>query len=101
MTLRIKFVNDITFKYIHDLIMEYNPEDVFFIESYDDVDLNYMYKIAHLINTYNPELPLLYVSEFRKEYPLEELSAEYCFREIPFEAIYYAGQWHYKDDERI
>lgn len=100
MTLRIKFVNDLTFKYIHDLIMEHNPEEVFFIESYDDVDLNYMYKIAHLLSTYNPELSLFYVSEFRKEYPLEELYAEYCFREIPFRAVYYADQWHY-EDERI
>ena len=62
--------------------MEHNPEDVFFIESYDDVDLNYMYKIAHLLNTYNPELSLFYISEFRKDNASDYAKIAYYFGSI-------------------
>ena len=101
MTLRIKFVNDITFKYIHDLIMEVQPMSIEFIEEYNDIDLNYMFHIAHLLNTYLPEMGLKYISPLRDEYPINELSPEFAFRDIPFEEVIIGDKYYNLVDERI
>lgn len=85
--LYIKFVNDLTFKSIHDLIMEYNPEEVVFEECYNDVDINQLYYYAHLLNYYASKLKLVY-NTYRENYPIEELSAEFAFRDIPFNKVF-------------
>ena len=84
--LEVKFVNDLNFKHIHDLIVEHNPDQFCLYETEDDVDLDQMFMIAHLIHETNPNLYLLYKT-YRDHYPLEELSAEMGLREIPFDGI--------------
>lgn len=60
--LEIKFINDLSFKGIHDLIMDSGASTVSFIEEGEkDVDLQYLLEIALLIKQYNPDLYL----EFR------------------------------------
>lgn len=81
--LQIKFVNDLSFKYIHDLIMEHTPNQIVFEETYDDIDVNQLFHYAHLLNTYTPEIELIYTT-YREEYPLNDLSAEFAFRDSPF-----------------
>ena len=85
--LYIKFVNDITFKNIHDLIMEFNPEEIIFEETFEDVDLNELFHYAHLLKHYKPELKIIY-STCRMKYPIEDLSPEFAFREIPFDKVF-------------
>ena len=85
-SLEIKFVNDLDFKHIHDLIMEHNPEQLCLYETGDDVDLDKLFTIAHIIQESNPNLYLIYKT-YRDVYPIEELSAELALREIPFHGI--------------
>ena len=85
--LHIKFVNDITFKWLHDLIMEYNPKEIVFEESFDDIDLNQLYYYGHLLNYYAPEIELIYYT-YREKYPITELSAEFALRDIPFNKVF-------------
>ena len=55
--LEIKFVNDLSFKCIHDLIMDTGVSAVSFIaEGENDVDLQYLLETASLIKEYNPDL---------------------------------------------
>ena len=85
--LHIKFVNDITFKNIHDLIMEFDPEEIVFEETFEDIDLNELFHYAHLLKYYKPDLKIIY-STCRMKYPVEDLSPEFAFREIPFDKVF-------------
>lgn len=101
MTLEINFSNNLTFKEIHDLIMETKPTKIDFVESHDDVDLNYMFYIAHLLNNYLPEMGLVYNCSFRNNYPIDELSAEFALRDIPFEEMFIGDNYYNLIDERV
>lgn len=83
--LEIKFINDLSFKYIHDLIMDYNPSIIRFIELEDVQNVEHIFEIAHILDLYN------YKSEYvtyRSELPTEELSPDTFFRGIPFVKVY-------------
>ena len=85
MILEIKFTNDLTFKYVHDLILYYNPTVVRFIELEDIQKVEHIFEIAHILDLFN------YKSEYvtyRSELPTEELSPETFFRGIPFNKVY-------------
>lgn len=84
--LEIKFTNDITFKYIHDLIMEYNPKIIRFIELDDIQNVENIFEIAHILDLFKYKVE--YVT-YRSELPTEELSVEMFFRGIPFSNIYF------------
>ena len=50
--LEINYVSDITFKYIHDLIEDYEPSEIIFHELEDDVvDINNLFVIANMIQS--------------------------------------------------
>ena len=59
-SLEINFVNDLNFKFIHDLIVAHDSNEIYFYESFDDVDLDHMFTIAHILQLLNPELKLVY-----------------------------------------
>lgn len=83
--LEIKFINDLSFKYIHDLIMDHNPSIVRFIELEDVQNVEHIFEIAHILDLYN------YKSEYvtyRSELPTEELNPDTFFRGIPFVKVY-------------
>lgn len=85
MILEIKFTNDLTFKYVHDLIVDHNPSIVRFIELEDIQNVEHIFEIAHILDLFN------YKSEYityRSELPTEELSPEIFFRGIPFVNVY-------------
>ena len=90
-SLEIKFVNDLDFKYIHDLIMEHNSHEICFNEDFDDIDLDRMFSIAHYIQLLSPDIHITY-NTFRNEYPLDELSPELALREIPFDCVILNGR---------
>lgn len=83
--LEIKFTNDITFKYVHDLIMDYNPSRIQFIELPDIENIENIFIIAHLLDLYNYKVD--YVS-YRTELPTAELTMETFLRGIPFDKVY-------------
>lgn len=85
--LNINFINDLTLKTIHDLLMDCETEELTLQEELDGVvDINYLFAIAHYLMILNPNLKITYLTE-REEYPLNELDPELSFREIPFETI--------------
>ena len=85
--LHINFINDLTLKTIHDLLMDCETEELTLQEELDEVvDINYLFAIAHYLMILNPNLKITYLTE-REEYPLNELDPELSFREIPFETI--------------
>jgi hypothetical protein len=94
--LNINFINDLTLKTIHDLLMDCETEELTLQEELDDsVDVNHLFAIAHYLITLNPNLKITYLTE-REEYPLDELNAEFSFREIPFETIVLKNKTVYK-----
>ena len=52
-TLEIKFTNDLTFKYVHDLIIEHNPNLIRFIELDDIQNIEHIFEIAHILDLFN------------------------------------------------
>lgn len=83
--LEIKFTNDLSFKYVHDLIMDYNPTRIKFIELPDIENVENIFIIADLLDLFNYKVD--YVT-YRTELPTTELSAETFFRGVPFDKIY-------------
>ena len=83
--LEIKFTNDLTFKYVHDLIMDHNPSRIRFIELPDIENVEHIFIIAHLLDLYNYKTE--YVT-YRSELPTLELSAETFFLGVPFDKVY-------------
>ena len=80
-TLEIKFTNDLTFKYVHDLIIEHNPDLIRFIELDDIQNIEHIFEIAHILDLFN------YKSEYvtyRTTFPTEMISADTFFRGLPF-----------------
>ena len=81
MILEIKFTNDLTFKYVHDLVMDYNPDLIRFIELEDIQNIEHIFEIAHILDLFN------YKSEYvtyRTTFPTELISADMFFRGLPF-----------------
>ena len=79
--LEIKFTNDLTFKYVHDLIMEHNPDLIQFIELEDIQNIEHIFEIAHILDLFN------YKSEYityRTTFPTEKISPDIFFRGLPF-----------------
>jgi len=79
--LEIKFTNDLTFKYVHDLIIEHKPDLIRFIELDDIQNIEHIFEIAHILDLFN------YKSEYvtyRYTFPTELISAEMFFRGLPF-----------------
>ena len=83
--LKIKFTNDITFKYVHDLIMDHNPSRIQFIELPDIENVENVFIIAHLLELYNYKVDYI---TYRTELPTSELTMETFLRGIPFDKIY-------------
>ena len=85
--LNINFVNDLTLKTIHDLLIDCEAKKLTLQEELDDVvDLDYMFTLAHYLKELNPNLHITYKTE-RSVYPLDDLSAEMAFRDVPFDII--------------
>lgn len=85
--LNINFVNDLTLKTIHDLLIDCGAKKLTLQEELDDVvDLDYMFTLAHYLKELNPNLHITYKTE-RSTYPLDDLSAEMAFRDVPFDVI--------------
>lgn len=85
--LNINFVNDLTLKTIHDLLIDCEAKKLTLQEELDDVvDLDYMFTLAHYLKELNPNLHITYKTE-RSIYPLDDLSAEMAFRDVPFDVI--------------
>lgn len=85
--LHINFINDLTLKTIHDLLMDYETEELTLQEELDNtVDLNYMFTLAHYLKELNPGLNITYKTG-RDEFPFDLLSVELQLRPIPFDVI--------------
>lgn len=85
MILEIKFTNDISFKYVHDLIMEYNPDKIQCIELDDIENVENVFMIADILELFNYKCDYI---TYRKELPTLELTPETFFRGIPFDKVY-------------
>jgi hypothetical protein len=85
--LNINFINDLTFKTIHDLLMDCETEELTLQEELDDVvDLDYMFTLAHYLKEINPKLHITYKTE-REIFPFDFISVELQLRPIPFDVI--------------
>lgn len=84
--LEIRYTNETTFKYVHDLIQEHNPYGITFIEEPDGVSPNVVFEIANLLQLFKPDLIVGFESN-RTELPTEDLDSELLFRGIPFNFI--------------
>ena len=85
--LNINFINDLTLKTIHDLLMDCETEELTLQEELDGaVDLDYMFTLAHYLKEINPNLHITYKTE-REHYPFDFLSVELQLRPIPFNVI--------------
>lgn len=80
--LEIKFTNDLTFKYVHDLIMDYNPKVIRFIELEDIQNIEHIFEIAHILDLFN--IKTEYIT-YRTTFPTEMISADTFFRGLPFQ----------------
>lgn len=90
MTLQIKFTNDITLKYIHDLIMDYEPDDIELVELEDITNLENIFTICNLLQYYG-NVKIKYTS-YRNELPIDEISPDLFFRGVPFDVIELNGK---------
>lgn len=85
--LNINFINDLTLKTIHDLLMDCETEELTLQEELDEVvDLDYMFTLAHYLKEINPYLHITYKTE-RDVYPLDFICADLQLRPIPFDVI--------------
>jgi hypothetical protein len=85
--LNINFINDLTLKTIHDLLMDCETEKLTLQEELDcSVDLDYMFTLAHYLKELNPKLHITYKTE-REYYPFDFISVELQLRPIPFDVI--------------
>lgn len=99
--LNINFINDLTFKTIHDLIMDCETEELTLQEELDcAVDLDYMFTLAHYLKEINPYLHITYKTE-REYYPFDDISIELQLRPIPFDVIDLNGKICRNSDSRF
>ena len=85
--LNINFINDLTLKTIHDLLMDCETEELTLQEELDgSIDLDYMFTLAHYLKEINPNLHIAYKTE-REIFPFDFISVELQLRPIPFDVI--------------
>lgn len=99
MTLEIKFTDNLTFKYVHDLIMNHEGCDIEFIELPDISNLENLFLICHLLQYFESDkVGKIIYTTYRDELPTEELSPEMFFRGIPFDKMNLNGiSYDYND----
>lgn len=99
--LNINFINDLTFKTIHDLLMDCETEELTLQEELDcSVDLDYMFTLAHYLKEINPNLHITYKTE-REIFPFDFISVELQLRPIPFDVIDLNGKTCKNSDSRF
>ena len=99
--LNINFINDLTLKTIHDLLMDCETEELTLQEELDDaVDLDYMFTLAHYLKEINPNLHITYKTE-RDVYPLDFICVDLQLRPIPFDVIDLNGKVCKNSDSRF
>ena len=82
--LHINFINDLTLKTIHDLLIDCETNELTLQEELDfAVDLNYLFELAHYLKELNPDLIITYKTS-RDSFPMDFISAEMSLRPIPF-----------------
>ena len=85
--LNINFINDLTLKTIHDLLMDCETKELTLQEELDGaVDLDYMFTLAHYLKEINPKLHITYKTE-REIFPFDFMSVKLQLRPIPFDVI--------------
>ena len=85
--LNINFINDLTLKTIHDLLMDCETKELTLQEELDGaVDLDYMFTLAHYLKEINPKLHITYKTE-REIFPFDFISVELQLRPIPFDVV--------------
>ena len=85
--LNINFINDLTLKIIHDLLIDCETRELTLQEEMDgSVDLDYMFTLAHYLKEINPDLYITYKTE-RDIFPFDILSVDLQLRPIPFDVI--------------
>lgn len=98
--LTINFTNIVTFKQVHDLLMEDEYAFIKFIEEDDEIDINSMFVIANLIQAYNPSQKIIYET-FRTVLPTVDLEPRVFFTGIPFDIIILNGDAYSIVDGKI
>lgn len=99
--LNINFINDLTLKTIHDLLMNCETEELTLQEELDSVvDLDYMFTLAHYLKEINPKLHITYKTE-RDIFPFDFISVELQLRPIPFDVIDLNGKVCKNSDSRF
>ena len=99
--LHINFINDLTLKTIHDLLLDCETEKLTLQEELDySVDLDYMFTLAHYLKEINPNLHITYKTE-RDIFPFDFLSVELQLRPIPFDVIDLNGKVCKNSDSRF
>lgn len=90
--LNINFINDLTLKTIHDLLMDCETEELTLQEELDgSVDLDYMFTLVHYLKEINPYLHITYKTE-REIFPFDFISVDLQLRSIPFDVINLNGK---------
>lgn len=90
--LNINFINNLTLKTIHDLLMDCETEELTLQEELDGaVDLDYMFTLAHYLKEINPNLHITYKTE-REIFPFDFISVDLQLRSIPFDVIILNGK---------
>ena len=85
--LNINFINDLTLKTIHDLLIDCETRELTLQEEMDGaVDLDHMFTLAHYLKEINPNLYITYKTE-RDIFPFDVLSVDLQLRPIPFDVI--------------
>ena len=99
--LNINFINDLTLKTIHDLLMDCETEELILQEELDGaVDLDYMFTLAHYLKEINPKIHITYKTE-REIFPFNFMSVELQLRPIPFDVIDLNGKVCKNSDSRF
>ena len=90
--ININFINDLTLKTIHDLLVDCETEELTLQEELDGaVDLDYMFTLAHYLKEINPNLHITYKTE-REIFPFDFISVDLQLRSIPFDVINLNGK---------
>ena len=99
--LNINFINDLTLKIIHDLLMDCETKELTLQEELDGaVDLDYMFTLAHYLKEINPKLHITYKTE-REIFPFDFISVELQLRPIPFDVVDLNGKVCKNSDSRF
>ena len=102
MILEIKYINDLTFKYVHDLIMDNEGCEIEFIEIDDGVNPEVLFTICNLLQYYGQDkFSKIKFTTYRNFLPIDELSPDLFFRGIPFDELDLNGKLHYINTNKL